>query len=253
MLWAAGEAAPKKIFGHGFVYIKNEESGLVEKIGKSLGNVIEPLQIVQKFNSESFRYFFLRECPFPADGEFGWQRFVDVFNAELANNLGNLLSRVITIPAKNFDRTLPGTAGQIPESTVPGLNLTEFVATIRSHVEAFRYNQALQMIVLDFLTPTNQYLETHAPWKTVKTDREAAKKVLFNAAQTLRVASILLKPFIPQAARTIYHSFNFPDPWESVSYQDAATLKPQAENLHVRAELVDGKIKPLFLKIQDAK
>ena len=249
MLWAAGEAAPKKVFAHGFVYIKNEESGAVEKISKSLGNVVEPMEIIQKFSSDAFRYFFLRECPFPSDGEFGWGRFAEVYNSELANNLGNLSSREMTLVWKNYAGVLDGTAGKAPEPVVPGLDLAAFVGTVRGHVEGCRYNLALQSIVLDFLTPTNQYLEANAPWKLVKTDKEAAKRVLFNAVQSLRVASILLKPFIPRSAEAIYRSFNFPTPWEDVKYADAAELKAQPDDLRVLAELVDGKPKPLFPRI----
>ena len=91
MLWAAGEKAPKRVFAHGFVYVKNEESGAVEKIGKSLGNVVEPMEVISKFSPDAFRYYFLRECPYPSDGEFSWSRFADVYNSELANNLGALL------------------------------------------------------------------------------------------------------------------------------------------------------------------
>ncbi|HKA07230.1 MAG TPA: class I tRNA ligase family protein, partial [Gemmataceae bacterium] len=116
-------------------------------------------------------------------------------------------------------------------------------------VEGCRYNLALQKIVQDFLTPTNQYLESNAPWKLVKSDKEAAKRVLFNAVQSLRIASILLKPFIPRSAETIYKSFNFPKPWEDVNYADAAELRAQPDDLRVTAELVDGKVKPLFPRI----
>jgi methionyl-tRNA synthetase len=217
---------------------------------KTLGNVTGPMDLITKFSSDGFRYYFMRECPFPGDGEFSWGRFTEVFNAELANNLGNLLSRLITIPSKNFDRVFAGTAGVVPDPVVPNLNLAEFVAAVRGHVEACRYNQALQSIVLDFLTPTNQYLEANAPWKVVKTDKAAAAKVLFNAVQSLRIASILLKPFIPEAAEKIYKSFKFPDPWEKVRYEDAAALKAQPDDLRVTAELVDGKVKPLFPRIE---
>ena len=243
MLWAAGEQAPKKVFGHGFVNIKGE------KIGKSFGNVVEPMDIITKFNVDAFRYYFMRECPFPSDGDFSWDRFTDVFNSELANNLGNLLSRLITIPSKNYDRVLEGTANERPQSVVPGLDLALLVGEVREHVEACRYSQALQKIIQDFLTPTNQYLEVNAPWKSVKTDKETAKKVLFNAVQSLRIAAILLKPFIPRSAETIYTSFNFPTPWADVKYADAAELKAQPEDLRVTAELIDGKVKPLFPRI----
>jgi methionyl-tRNA synthetase len=249
MLWAAGEEAPRKVFGHGFVYVKNEATGDVQKISKSLGNVVEPMDIISKFSADAFRYFFLRECPFPGDGEFSWKRFADVYNSELANNLGNLLSRLVTIPSKNYDSVLPGTGGVRPEPVVPNLDLAKFVADVRGHVEGCRYNQALQAIVLEFLTPTNQYLEVNAPWKTVKTDKEAAKRVLFNAVQSLRIASILLKPFIPRSAEAIYTSFNFPISWADVKYADAAELTSQPDDLRVIAALIEGKVKPLFPRI----
>ena len=105
MLMAAG--LPSMVFGHGFVYIKDEETGVVEKISKSLGNVIEPMDVVSKFSSEAFRYYFLRECPYPSDGEYSLARFVAVYNADFANNLGNLYSRLVTLIAKNFDGELP--------------------------------------------------------------------------------------------------------------------------------------------------
>ena len=249
MLWAAGEEAPKKVFGHGFVYKKNETTGEVERFSKFLGNVVDPMDVISKFSSEAFRYYFLRECPYPSDGEFGWGRFADVYNAELANNLGNLFSREMTITWKNFNGMFDGTAGKTPESVVPGLDLAAFVAEVRGHVEGCRYNVALQKIVQDFLTPTNQYLESNAPWKLVKTDKDAAKRVLFNAVQSLRVASILLKPFMPRSAEAIYTSFNFPKPWAEVNYADAAELAVQTEDLRVTVAVTDGKVKPLFPRI----
>jgi methionyl-tRNA synthetase len=191
----------------------------------------------------------MRECPFPGDGDYSGQRFEEVYNSELANNLGNLFSREMTITWKNLGGMFDGTAGKTPEPVAPGLDLALFVGEVREHVENCRYNLALQKIVLDFLTPTNQYLESNAPWKLVKTDKEAAKKVLFNAVQSLRIASILLKPFIPKSAETIYTSFNFPTPWADVKYADAAELRAQPDDLRVTAELVDGKVKPLFPRI----
>jgi methionyl-tRNA synthetase len=248
MLWAAGEEAPKKVFAHGFVYIKNEDSGAVEKIGKSLGNVVEPMEVISKFSAEAFRYYFLRECPFPADGEFSWTRFTFVFNSELANNLGNLLSRCLTLVTKNFSGVLNATAGVQPDGIVP-MELRDLVELIKQHIEACRYHFAINLILQDFLTPTNVYLEANAPWKLVKTDKEAAKRVLFDAVQSLRIASILLKPFIPKSAETIYTSFNFPKPWAEVKYADAAELRAQPDDLRVTAELVDGKVKQLFPRI----
>lgn len=243
MLWAAGEELPRRVFSHGFVTVDGT------KMGKSMGNVVQPLEIVAKSSVDAYRYFFLRECPFPSDGDYSGQRYEEIFNSELANNLGNLLSRLVTIPVKNYESSLPSTGGVMPEPVVPGLDLALFVGEVREHVEACRYNLALQKIIQEFLTPTNQYLEANAPWKLVKTDKEAAKIVLFNAIQSLRIASILLKPFIPRSAETIYTSFNFPKPWAEVTYADAAELRSQPDDLRITAELIDGKVKPLFPRL----
>jgi methionyl-tRNA synthetase len=246
MLWAAGEKAPEKVFAHGFVYRKNESTGDVEKIGKALGNVIEPMDIISKFSVDAFRYYFLRECPYPSDGEFSWGRFTEVFNSELANNLGNLLSRCLTLITKNFDGVLTNIRSK--GSDKPEIR-KKFVSDVAAAIESCKYSTALQMIVQDFLTPTNQFLEANAPWKLVKTDKAQAASMLHWAANELQVAAILLKPFIPRSAETIYTSFNFPKPWAEVSYADAAELKAQPDDLRVTAELIDGKVKPLFPRI----
>jgi methionyl-tRNA synthetase len=250
MLMAAGEDPPRLVFGHGFVYRKNEESGSVEKIGKSLGNVVEPMEIISKFSAEAFRYYFMRECPFPGDGEFSWQRFAEVYNADLANNFGNLYSRVVKLVSANYGGVLTGTAGRAPRPIDPGLDPAGLVAEVRGHVEACRYNQALQAVVQRMLTPANQYLEANAPWKLVKTDPAAAREVLFNAVQPLRAAAILLKPFLPNGTETIYRSFNFARPWEEVRYADAADPGAQTEDLRILAALdAKGNVKQLYPRI----
>src|SRR6185369_9244914 len=138
-------------------------------ISKSLGNAIEPMDIITQFSADAFRYYFMRECPFPGDGDFSWERFTEVFNSELANNLGNLLSRCLTLITKNYDSVLSETGErgvltprdgathtsgslQTPLAiapAVPELDLRAFVEEVRGHVEACRYNQALQALVLN--------------------------------------------------------------------------------------------------------
>jgi methionyl-tRNA synthetase len=249
MLLAAGLEPPKIVFGHGFVYKKNEATGAVEKFSKSLGNVIEPMDIVTKFSAEAFRYYFLRECPFPGDGEFSWQRFAEVYDSELANKYGNLLSRIVKVTTANYGPTLPGTAGRVPTPVDPALDMGAVVDEVRGHVESCAYHLALQAIVQKVLVPADQYLEANAPWKLVKSDKDAARDVLFNAVEPLRVATVLLKPFLPRSAETIYRSFNFATPWEAVRYDDAAAPAAAAEDLRVLAELEGGKVKPLFPRI----
>jgi methionyl-tRNA synthetase len=247
MLFAAGVAPPKQVFGHGFVYLKGA------KISKTLGNIVEPMEIITKFSAEAFRYYFLRECPFPGDGDFTWERFVDVYNADLANNLGNLYSRVTTIIAGRYDCVLTGSAGREPQPVEEGLNAEATVKQIQAHIEACQYNQALQKIWEQVLDPANRYLERTEPWKLVKTDKAAALPVLFDAAEQLRAAAILLKPFLPRIAEKIYRSFNFPQPWEQVRFESVYQRSRQTDDFQLLAELDKGKVKPLLPRIQAKK
>ncbi len=247
MLMAADVALPKQVFGHGFVYVKNEETGVSEKISKSLGNAVEPMEIITKFSSEAFRYYFMRECPFPGDGEFSWSRFADVYNSELANNLGNLYSRVVTLISRNYDGVLSGTVGKAP--ALLDASRAETVKQIQAHVEGCRYNQAILLIWQQILNPANQHADRKEPWKLVKTDKPAAAQALFEMVEPLRAASILLKPFLPRSSAVIYSSFNFAKPWEQVRYEDAAAPPLQREDLRITAALDAGKVKPLFPRI----
>jgi methionyl-tRNA synthetase len=243
MLWAAGEELPKQVFSHGFV----NNNG--QKMGKTLGNIVDPMELIARSSSDAYRYFFLRECPYPADGDYSGQRYEEVYESDLVRKLGNLLSRCATLAVKSYGKVLEGTAGRAPAPVAPDLNLSRFVEVVRGHIEGCRYNQALGTIVQELLIPTDLYLETHKPWSLVKVDAVAAKEVVFNATQSLRIASILLKPFIPRSAEAIYTSFNFPTPWSEVKYADAAELKAQPDDLRVTATLVDDKVKPLFPRI----
>jgi methionyl-tRNA synthetase len=243
MLMAAGIEPPRMVFGHGFVYIKGE------KISKTLGNVVEPMDLITKFSPDAFRYYFLRECPFPGDGDFSWDRFIQVYNADLANNLGNLYSRVVTLITKNYGGCLDGTAGLAPGTGTLEGDLEAIVRDIKDHMESCRYNQALELIWRQLNDPANRYADRTEPWKLVKSDKQAAKGVLYTLVEPLRRAAILLKPFVPRVAERIYRSFNFRQPWEEVRYQDVCQYPGQAEDLRVLAALEDGKVKPLFPRI----
>jgi methionyl-tRNA synthetase len=249
MLLAAGEAPPRMVFGHGFVYKKNEATGVIERESKALGNVTEPMDLITKFNAEAFRYYFLRECPYPSDGEYSMGRFASLYNADLANNLGNLYSRVIRLVTANYNGVLTGTAGQSPQPIDGAPETASLVSQVRAHIEACQYNQALQKVWQLLLDPANQYTDRKEPWKLVKTDLDGARQVLFTLIEPLRRAAILLKPFLPRSAETIYRSFNFSKPWEEVRYEDVVRPAPQTEDLRVLAELDNGKVKPLFPRI----
>jgi methionyl-tRNA synthetase len=243
MCMAAGIEPPRRVFGHGFVYAKGQ------KISKSLPNVVEPMDLITKFSAEAFRYYFLRECPFPGDGEFSWERFIEVCNADLANNLGNLYSRVTRLLSQNYDCHLTDTAKLEPGEFYTDTDVETIVKQVQEHVEACEYSQALQLIWRKLLDPANQYLERTEPWKLVKTDKASVKRILCDMVEQLRGVAILLKPFVPRMAETIYTSFNFPQPWDSVRYEDVWAHPRQTEDLRLVAKLENGKVKPLFMRI----
>jgi len=250
MCMAAGIEPPRRVFGHGFVYVKNEETGIVEKISKTLGNVVEPMELITKFSAEAFRFYFMRECPFPGDGEFSWLRFVDVCNAHLANKLGNLYSRVTRLLVQNYDCHLNDTTRLEAGEFYTDMDIETIVKQVQDHVEECQYNQALQLIWLKLLDPANQYLDRTEPWKLVKTDKAAVKRILYDMVELLRGVAILLKPFVPRLAETIYTSFNFPQPWHNVRYEDVWSHPRQTEDLRLVAKLENGKVKPLFMQIK---
>ena len=256
MCWAAGIAPPRKVFGHGFVTFAGDKIGksrTEELKAKGLDYLLEPMTIIEKFSAEGFRYYFLRECPYPGDGEISPDQFIKVFNTDLANKLGNLLSRCLTVGATNFGGVFPGTLGTTPAPVSAEYELEAVVDEVRDHVESCSYNLALDVIIQNVVTPANQFLDTNAPWKLVKTgdaaDLERAKVVIVQAVEHLRIAAILLKPFLPNNAKTIYESFAFDVPWDKVTYADAAARLPFGKDLTITATLIAGKPKPLFQRI----
>ena len=248
MCMAAGIEPPRRVFGHGFVYIKSGQETV--KISKSLGTLVEPMDILSKFSAEAFRYYFLRECPFPGDGEFSWRRFAEVYNSDLANNLGNLYSRVTGLVGRNFGSVLEGTAGLKPTLPVGEQSVQEVVSRYRQQVESLHYSQALTTLWQGVLVPANQHAEKTAPWSLVKTDKPAAALVLHDLVEAVRVAAVLLKPFLPKLAATLYSSFNFAKPFAEVSTQDALESPMPQDDLRVTAETVAGKVVPLFPRIE---
>jgi methionyl-tRNA synthetase len=251
MLISAGLPLTRTVFAHGFVYRKDDATGEVVKESKSRpGGVVEPMDLVTKFSAEAFRYYFLAQCPFGGDGEFSFDRFTDAYNSALANNLGNLYSRSLSMVVKYFGGTLAGASEVDATAWRGGLDLPGLVEDLRGLVGSFQYNLAIQRIWQDVFDTVNRYIQATEPFKLIKTDPETCRAVLVNLAEAVRVAAILIKPFLPKTAEIFYAAFNFADvaPWDKVAYADAATPNLPPE-LRVTASLVNGKPVPLFPKI----
>jgi methionyl-tRNA synthetase len=251
MLLSAGLPLPKRVFGHGFVYRRDDKTGETWKESKSRPEgVVEPMDIINKFSAEAFRYYFMSQCPFGGDGEFSFERFAEAYNSGLANNLGNLYSRTLSMCVKYFDGKLEGSSAIDPTAWLAGLDLRALVKDLKGLIGTFQYNVALQRIWSEVLDAANRYIEVTKPFALAKTDLAATKAVMVNLAESIRVIAILIKPFLPKTAETFYRAFNFEAsrPWELSAYSDTVTHY-EGPDLEVTAKLLAGKPAPLFPKI----
>lgn len=189
VLMAIGEEVPKKVFAHGFFTINGE------KISKSLGNVIDPVELAHEHGSDVVRYFVLRDIPFGSDGDFSTERLHDRYNADLANGLGNLVSRTLNMIEK-FTPELD-TGISLP------LDMLEKVQQVDDHVEALAFDKALAAI-WDVIGWADQLVEAHKPWELAKAGKqEEVEHVLAQLLTALEVISTKLAPFMPNTHETL--------------------------------------------------
>lgn len=189
-LLAAGLDAPKRVFAHG--WWTNEG----EKISKSLGNVIDPIDLVNRYGLDQVRYFLLREVPFGNDGDFSHQAMVNRMNGELANELGNLAQRVLSMVAKNCDGLVP----QHGDFTDVDLSLLaaaeDIIGKLRYALDLQLFHEALE-IVWVVIRAANGYVDSQAPWKLKKENPDRMATVLYVLSESIRRIALVLQPFMP--------------------------------------------------------
>ena len=196
MLMSANIPLPQAIFAHGWWLIGES------KMSKSLGNVVDPLGLIEEYGVDPVRYYLMREMVLGQDANFTIESFIKRYNSDLANDFGNLLSRISNLLKKFFDSRIP----QDEDDSAEGLDVkskaVETVAIVREKIEVMRVNEAIE-IILQFVRSINKYIETKAPWKLAKEEPKIAGKVLFTAAEALRVSAILLSPIMPNRTQTV--------------------------------------------------
>lgn len=196
MLMSANIPLPQAIFAHGWWLIGES------KMSKSLGNVVDPLGLIEEYGVDPVRYYLMREMVLGQDASFTIESFIKRYNSDLANDFGNLLSRISNLLKKFFDSRIPQDEDDSSEGLDVKSKAVETVAIVREKIDVMRVNEAIE-IILQFVRSINKYIETKAPWKLAKEEPEIAGKVLFTAAEALRVSAILLSPIMPNRTQTV--------------------------------------------------
>lgn len=231
MLQAAGLPQPKTIFAHGWWVIGGE------KMSKSRGNVVKPLDLANAYGVDAFRYFLLRDMTLGQDADFDEERLAARYNTDLANNLGNLLQRVTNMTARYCGGAIPAPGAVSAEESALREQIAALPEKVFAQVNGFAVNGALADL-MDALGAVNAYLERAAPWTQAKNgDAGRVGTILYTAAETLRLVSVLLSPVIPEKAAEI---------WDRLGWQPAGDLACCLEwgGLHPGSVVKQGE--PLF-------
>jgi methionyl-tRNA synthetase len=213
-LMSAGLAVPKRVFSHGFLFNRGE------KMSKSVGNVIDPFALADAYGVDQFRYFFLREVPFGQDGNYSHEAIVNRTNADLANDLGNLAQRSLTMIAKQL-------GGILPEPGVFSDNDQAILAAADNMIAAAREAMKTQQLHLmlnaiwSVVAEANRYFAGEAPWALAKTDPARQRTVLYVTAEVLRQVAILVQPVIPASAGKLLDILGVPQ--DKRAFADLAT------------------------------
>ncbi|MDX1763489.1 MAG: methionine--tRNA ligase [bacterium] len=209
-LMSAELPLPKRVFSHGWWTVEGE------KMSKSKGNVVDPYAMVDRYGPDPFRYFLLREVPFGLDGDFSEEALVGRFNSDLANDLGNLYSRVTTMLGKYCEGKVPDSSGTAEMRT----RGEETVRRVDRHMGDMSFNKALQEI-WGLISEANRYVDQKGPWALAKDPARADElgRVMYDLVETLRLVTLLIFPFMPETGEKAAGALNLPSDW-----CDAASL-----------------------------
>src|SRR5713101_1016507 len=219
-LMSAGIPLQKRVYAHGFLFNKGE------KMSKSVGNVVDPFNLANQYGVDQMRYFFLREVPFGQDGSYNHEAIVARINADLANDLGNLAQRSLSMVAKQYE-------GMLPEPGAFSDNDKAILAQADGMIELARTAMATQQIhqalnaVWAVVAEANRYFAGEAPWALAKTDPPRQRTVLYVTAEVVRQVAILAQPVMPESSAKLLDSLGIPaDARDFASLGGATRIEP---------------------------
>lgn len=246
MLMSAGLPLPGQVFGHGFL----TKDGL--KMGKSLGNTLDPFALVESYGSDAVRYYFMKEVEFGRDGDFSETRFINILNADLANDLGNLLNRTLKMAWKYCDGSIPTVNPQELGSEHPLQSLAETVlgdyATAYQNLEFHRLCQR----ALSLARAGNKYIDDQAPWSLYKQGQtQAVSQILYGVLESVRLVAYLLAPIVPHLSSQIYQQLGYDKGFlTTADLEYWSTQTPQDRWGQLSPNQVLAQPSPVFQKLQ---
>ncbi len=228
MLLSAGFELPRQIFAHGFLTVEGQ------KISKSLGNVIDPSYLIEKYSADVIRYFVIREVSFGQDGNFSEESLRTRLNDELADVFGNFVHRVLTFTRDRFECVVPN--GKIDKKLEA--EVSERIGQVEKLLEGLKVTQALDEIMV-IAGRGNEYFQSHKPWKTIKSDPQKAADCLLNCTNLVKVLCVALSPFMPSTCGKLAKQLNV----------EVGSWK-RAKKFDIRSGHKIGKPSVLFTKVR---
>jgi methionyl-tRNA synthetase len=202
ILWALGESAPDLVFAHGWITVDGQ------KMGKSVGNAVDPFALAQRFGADSLRYFLLREAPFGSDFSYSEEKIAQRHNSDLANDLGNLLQRTLSMLQRYRDGIVPDPAGGSDAELAR--RFAPLPMVVRDRILDLRFREALEG-VWELVTALNRAIDERKPWTLHKEGRTGElNAVLYDLCEGLRWIAILLHPFMPERMSEMWQQLGIP-------------------------------------------
>ncbi len=242
ILMALDLPLPKKVYGHGWLMFNND------KMSKSKGNIVDPFILCERYGVDALRYYMLKEVPFGQDGNFTNEIFLKLRNSDLANDLGNLVSRVTAMVSQYFDGVIPAPTdcNDIDKDLIA---LAEnMYPTVTAYMDEMRAPEALETI-FKVIQRANKYIDECTPWILAKSDegRERLKTVLFNLCETIRMTSVILQPFLTQTPAKIFEKLGIKEGIGLTDFDSIVKFGAKIDGLKV------DKGEQLFQRIDIAK